>query len=1504
MGDSEHPLSLAPRRYLLATAVATHTEAPHWNRPGLEQAREQMIELFTGRFGYEFVTTLGMNPTLFQLRKELRGFCIRGDLRPQDIVVFYFTGRAYRLEKTGEYVLVTSDTDPADLPSAMTTTELARVMLLGTPVRRLLLILDTCYSGQGGAEFPAASATAVTGHWRDEPDNGVVVITSTQPRQFARAGVFPRLFREAAESGATAGEIPETLPLDTITKALQRNPELSREQRVEFHHVRGSGPVPPFLPNPRRKPSEVDLMSIRAAHHHADSAQRDIELRRRLLPGAMGSPDRWRFRGRHRVLSEIADWLASASTSHRLLVVTGHVGSGKSAVLGLIATVTDRHYRRIIPVHVLDLPTTAIPPLQSVDVAFYAQGLSIQDVYDGIATAADIRVNGTVGELITALRSRRGVLTVLIDALDEATDPPVLIRDLLLPLLKHANGRIRLLVGTGFDLLPTLGREWTRSIDLDAPPYLDVPAIEAYVMQELIDSTPNFYLDSEPSLVRAVAGAVAARSTPSFLVARMIAETLAADPLIPDPHDPAWQQALPETLGDAIRVNLDSRFGETTGRVRDLLQPLAWAERGLPWEDLWAPLASRIAGADYTDDDLIWLHRHGNTWIVESFQAGRSVYLLAHRAMAEYLKGDHDPITVHTAFFEVLRGRVPVTADGHRDWSRAHPYTLRHLATHAAHAARLDDLIADMDYLVHAVPEALLAALPAIATETGRLTRAIYRCSADRHRTLPPTRRRQVLALDAARFHAEDQLRELNRTLIWQPRWATGNLTHRAHRGTLAGHALAVNAVAVHRVDGHHVAVTTSKDETARIWDLATASERAVLQGHRGWVNDVACTTLDHRPVAITTSNDHTIRIWDLTDATETAVLTGHTEPVNSVAVTDLDGHPIAVTTSDDHTARIWDLTTATTRAVLTGHTGWVDAVTCTRIHGRPVAVTTGDDHTARVWDLHTGAERAVLRGHESWLNAVATLDIDGIPIAVTTSQDETVRVWDLRTGTQTAVLTGHAGAVGAVATTRLDGRPVAVTAGDDHTVRVWDLFAHTQRAVLRGHTSWVIAGAVADIDGQPVAITTSEDQTARVWDLSSGKALTTLTGHTAPVIAVAVADIDGHPVAITTGEDHTARVWDLSVAPTFTDADENSHWRAGLTIAYIHQDPVALIVDPANTVRVRDLDNATERAILTGHTRPIHRLTVAELADRQVAVTTSWDNTVRIWDLTGRTPCTVLTGHTTLVNAVAVTHVHGNPIAVTAGRDETVRLWDLATATQSAVLTGHTGNVMAIAVAHVDGRALAVTTAHDDAVRVWDLATATQRATLTGHSRWVNAVACTTVEGHAVAVSAGEDATVRIWDLATGTHRATLSGHTEAVNALAVTALGDRPVAVTASDDHTVRIWDLTTARERATLTGHTSEVTAVVVAHLGDRPLAISTGIDNTVRIWDLTTGSERTGTARHLGTSDVTASTGPVSATAIIDCPTSHPGVAVGPSAEIILGLGNDMVVVEHAQRSSPL
>src|SRR5262249_42235336 len=60
--------------------------------------------------------------------------------------------------------------------------------------------------------------------------------------------------------------------------------------------------------------------------------------------------------------------------------------------------------------------------------------------------------------------------------------------------------------------------------------------------------------------------------------------------------------------------------------------------------------------------------------------------------------------------------------------------------------------------------------------------------------------------------------------------------------------------------DGSRI-VTASSDNTARIWDAASAREIAVLRGHDSYVNSAAFSPDGSR--IVTASSDKTARIWD-----------------------------------------------------------------------------------------------------------------------------------------------------------------------------------------------------------------------------------------------------------------------------------------------------------------------------------------------------------------------------------------------------------------------------------------------------------------------------------------------------------------------------------------------------------------------------------------------------------------------------------------------------------------
>ena len=76
-------------------------------------------------------------------------------------------------------------------------------------------------------------------------------------------------------------------------------------------------------------------------------------------------------------------------------------------------------------------------------------------------------------------------------------------------------------------------------------------------------------------------------------------------------------------------------------------------------------------------------------------------------------------------------------------------------------------------------------------------------------------------------------------------------------------------SVAAAELDGRPVVISGGRDETVRVWDLATgAPVGEPFTGHTGWVRAVAVAQLDGRPVIISGGDDTTVRVWDLATGT------------------------------------------------------------------------------------------------------------------------------------------------------------------------------------------------------------------------------------------------------------------------------------------------------------------------------------------------------------------------------------------------------------------------------------------------------------------------------------------------------------------------------------------------------------------------------------------------------------------------------------------------------------
>ncbi|WP_156960669.1 hypothetical protein [Amycolatopsis taiwanensis] len=1111
----------------------------------------------------------------------------------------------------------------------------------------------------------------------------------------------------------------------------------------------------------------------------------DPGLTTHWLPRARGSEiesdsGTWYFTGRHAARAAVVDWLRNPDQP--ALVVIGGPGTGKSALLAHLLVGSDPVLHAGVPV---DGPR---PPVRSFDVAVHATGLGCDNVVTRLASACQVDA-ATPQELLVAVRERlrSGLppLTVLVDAVEEAADVDearqiaVLLRNLA------GTGAVRVLAGvrtapagSARARVPAAFGRTARYLDLESHRFMRNRDVVDYVSRRLIGEETGSvrYRDRPPGELRAIAWAVARKARYNFLIAQLVTRWLVHPSTPPlDLDDSAWEHHLPETVGQAMDAYLDT-CGPDAALVRRLLTALAFARgEGLSRGRTWLVIADALHPAyPHTPPELETVFNGAANYLIERADNsdGQPCYRLYHNALDEHLREQCAVRDPHSAVVTALADAVP--RNGSRaEWAKADSYTRAHLAGHAAQAGRLDGLLADMGFLLHAEPGPMLAALSHVSTKDGRLTALAYRMSSHHHRDTGPGVRRRFLALDAARLNATDLLRRIDTVadeipeggLDWRVSFATGYTLPTAAIVTFTGHTGPVNAVAVGELDDRPVAVSGSEDGTVRVWDLAEHGQIGQpMAGHDGWVRAVAVTELDGRPIAVTGGSDNAVNVWDLVEQHRIGTTLRASADILGVVAAELGGSPVAVTYDFEWSARVWDI--GEQRQLWHLGENSHKCVAVTDVAGRCI-VLTGDStgmrgpKRVRLWDLETRREVDHLAtGHSNYLNALSTGDLNGRPGAVIVDENNTMQVWDLaerRLIGRRDIETAHG--IQSAAMTTVDGRAVVVTGGRDGAVRLWDAATQQQiGAPLTGHTGEIEGLTVTRLDGRPVAVTASRDATVRVWDLAEqDRPARPVTGHTGDVTAVSVTALDGRPVAVTVGEDATVRLWDLMGR---------------------HQ-----IGEP-----------------MTGHTDEIATLAVAELNGRPVAVTAGGgnerDSTVRMWDLAGQRQIgTPMTGHAVYVMASAAFELDGRPVAVTGSGDRTVRFWDLIEQREvREPITGHTDRVSAVTVAEWHGRP-AVITGCDDRVRIWDLAEQRYvREVVVGRTREgdVPALAVTRLDGRLIAVTGGEERIIRLWDLAEQCQVGpSMTGHTDEVTAVAVVEVDGRPVVMSGSQDATVRVWD-----------------------------------------------------------------------------------------------------------------
>jgi WD40 repeat protein len=1356
-----------------------------------------MIDVMCTRLEYEHVSLGGPRLTGPELEEALDNQM--GEVRPEDYVVLYLAGHGV-LDVPGDdgsHYLMPSDANPARPQlTYLRTTDLVRLSVGHEGVRRLMIVLDTCYSGGGAADFMREAMPKMK-EIRSEVDNadgsGLVIISSSLKSATATAGLFTHAFHAAVlEKMATGGA--RVIPIAEVLEAMKRNAGLKKAKALPRSFFSLTGSEPEFLRTPGIGRSPADIRE--------DARQKmrdDIEILRDAAED---------FVGRSKALRRLVQWLDDPDDSHTAVLVRGKIGAGKSAVLGALLGITDQAQRMALPAALTDeFPQ----PSRPIDVVIHLRTKPTGAIVGRIAgllrpdiAEAEGETEASVEVLLDILRQRapeHKPLTVLIDAIDEATRPQAVIEQVIAPLVTRGRGAIRLMLGARTNvarsIIDLLGTDAVLEIDLGHE-YADPNAMRTLINQRL--SRARWYDQVDPGRRTAIIDYLAERAERSFFVAGTVALTQAERPDAPDPDDEAWRANVPREAGAAVAEDFERHhFG---ANLLALLRPLAYAQgRGLPFQDVWPTLVHALApdlDRSAVIDDLRTVIDDASSYLVRTEEASPR-YTLEHSVFAEFLReGRHDREDQRHLSEALIKGvdRLP---DGRRDWTAANPYVMQHLSSHAAAGELIDDLVLDPGFLVSAEPLALLEAL-------GNVTSPDARAAADSFRRALPLLHNAVGA-------------------------------ERISYLSLCAHELGATAL-TERITGEYEPMLTSDPDRSGVaptWLPVWAAWRPnqphlTLTGGEESLLAVHEAVADEEPRLISIDVTGTTNVWN--PATGKSLVHARTPGAGApraVAFLPHAGRTMVVVADQNNTIWSWNpLDPAAESTRLYEHPGKVTAL-ATWPAAEPLVFSAGDDETVTVWNLAREDEVESLPTLGTTVRAIAAAQIDNSLKLAAGGEGRSIIVWDLagQDPGQDPVLIPRRFDTLTLAFAAMGPESYLLVGGKSHQIDVLAAHAWDVRVSLDagGFELDYVQSIAVDGGAERVTIVAGgDDRIVRLWDLASLEhSHAPLVGHEATIAAVGWVTVDGRRCVISGGADGALRVWTAEDYPPAEDP----------------------FVGHSRVVR---------HAAVTVERAP--EGTAHPGMDRNLLATVSEDQSVRIWDLdTGVPVCPPLTGHRDWVGGVAFAHVEERTLVVSVGGDGKVRLWNVATGLPDGEpLEGHVGWIGTVAVAQRNGDPVALTAGRDGRVLIWNLRTREGPTVLTVPEpqpkppAWkpapLRALAIAGPEDALMVLAGGDSGLIHQWFLPSGT-ALNKRQHGCPIRALTVLAMNDGQVAASAGDDGIVRMWNADTLLPAGGTLPHHEEgeeavtVMALTAASLADRPVVLSGGNDACVRAWYADTG-----------------------------------------------------------------
>jgi WD40 repeat protein/uncharacterized caspase-like protein len=370
-------------------------------------------------------------------------------------------------------------------------------------------------------------------------------------------------------------------------------------------------------------------------------------------------------------------------------------------------------------------------------------------------------------------------------------------------------------------------------------------------------------------------------------------------------------------------------------------------------------------------------------------------------------------------------------------------------------------------------------------------------------------------------------------------------------------------------------------------------------------------------------------------------------------------------------------------------------------------------------------------------------------------------------------------------------------------------VYGTQERNRLEGHSSWVTSVSFSP-DGKTLA-SASADHTIKLWRVD-GTLLKTLQGHKRSVLSVGFSP-DGKLIA-STSTDKTIKLWSLDGTLVKTlqahsdDVSSISFSPDGKTIASVSAD---------KTIKLWNLDGTLLKTLHDGNSR----FTSASFSpDGKTMTSVSQNGTVKLWKVDG-TLLKTLPEHRPELNSVSVS-LDGQTI-ISVNQDGTAKLWN-SNGKLLTTLQGHSTWIESISFSP-DGKTIA-SASHDRTVKLWSREGALLD-TLKGHNGGVNSVRFSP-DGKTIA-SASDDSTIKLWRRDEILPK-TFYGHSHEVTSVSFSP--DGQTIASGSSDKTIKLWSRNGVL-LSNLKGYRDAVNSISFSP--DGQMIATASADKTIKLWN---------------------------------------------------------------------